>query len=231
MSSLSSFIACGGRGSRLQELTDELPKPLLEVAGKPMLFHIIEELRRQEIGNIVLGCGYKGDVIRARVGEIWPDVRVSQSSVDDGILRRLSLASALLDDEIYVVYGDTFVALDVENFLAFHRSHAGACSILTTQIQNPFGVVTQVGDRVQRFVEKPLQTHFIGAFLLDRSALRGLPEAMIDLPDGQGIVAMFNHFISGDQLFAYSNRDLTLTFNTKEELVDVNEKMRTYLTL
>ena len=109
-------ILAGGLATRLRPITEKIPKALVEVAGKPFLFHQLDWLQRQKVERVVLCVGYLGDMIRERVGngEHWKiDVRYSFDGEKLlGTGGALKKALPLLGGEFFVFYGDSFLPID-----------------------------------------------------------------------------------------------------------------------
>jgi NDP-sugar pyrophosphorylase family protein len=108
-------ILAGGRGTRLGELAREVPKPLLEVAGEPFLFHQLRLLAGHGVREAVICVGHRGEMIQSRVGEERFGVRIAYSHDGpglDGTLGAIRRALALLPERFLVLYGDTYLRLD-----------------------------------------------------------------------------------------------------------------------
>lgn len=108
-------ILAGGRGTRLGELPKKLPKPLVQVAGEPFLFHPLRKLSAAGVTSIVLCVGYRGNEIEKVIGTRWfgMDVAYSYDAPGlEGTLGALRRARPLLGDRFLVQYGDTLLSLD-----------------------------------------------------------------------------------------------------------------------
>src|SRR3989344_8278356 len=109
------FILCGGRGRRLEPLTHRIPKPLVQLNGKPILEHIIEFYIRQSFSQFVLCTGYKSEMIEKFVSKnkFRAEIEISNLGENTSILQRLYAVRHLIDDLGVVTYGDTYIDLDV----------------------------------------------------------------------------------------------------------------------
>jgi NDP-sugar pyrophosphorylase family protein len=108
-------ILAGGRGTRLGERTDVIPKPLLEVAGEPFLIHQLRLLASHGTREAVICVGYRGEMIESRIGNARFGIRISYSHDGpalDGTLGAIRRARALLPERFLVLYGDTYLRLD-----------------------------------------------------------------------------------------------------------------------
>jgi len=166
-------ILCGGRGTRLQEHTREIPKPLVEIGGRPIVWHVIGLYARQGFRRFVLATGYRGELIERFVAEAqWPE-GVSVECADTGPRTptggRLKLLEGRLagEETFCATYADGVADIDLDALLAFHGAHAASATITVVRPHLQFGVTELDGeDRVTGFREKPRSEHWInGGFL------------------------------------------------------------------
>jgi glucose-1-phosphate cytidylyltransferase len=176
-------ILCGGRGTRLQEHTQAIPKPLVEIGGMPIVWHVIQLYAVQGFRRFVLATGYRGELIEEFVASHeWPS-GVSVECVDTGLETptggRIKLLERRLAGEglLCATYADGLADVDLGALLAFHRAHGALASMTVVRPQLQFGV-TELGDddRVRGFREKPTSEHWIngGFFCFDAAVLAHL---------------------------------------------------------
>ncbi|MBX9652424.1 nucleotidyltransferase family protein [bacterium] len=187
---VEAVIMAGGRGRRLMPLTNDLPKPMLPVGGRPMLEWIIEGLKRSGITRITISSHYKADVIRRYFGNGWRQgVSIShlyeeRPSGTAGALRLLNNWNQTL----LVINGDILTWVDFTQMINFHREQNASLTVAVRQhdIQVPYGVVDMDGSRIRRLSEKPIMPYFVnaGIYLLEPS-LRSLlgDEDHLDMTD------------------------------------------------
>lgn len=227
------MVLCGGRGSRLQPAISELPKPLVPIHGKPILQHIIEFYLAKAFCEMVLCVGHQADRIRAFVAaQRFPaQIHISDAGTDAGMLRRLYEARSFIGDRTMVTYGDTFIDLNVDHMLQEHLRQETAATITIADIRNPFGIV-QVGvdQRVVAFQEKPLLPYYIGHLVMERRVLDTLDERLLALPDGEGLVCLFQQLIQQRQLGSYKHTGLQITFNTLAERDRAEQELMKFFT-
>ncbi len=151
----------GGEGSRLRPLTSTRPKPLVPVAGRPIMEHILFLLRKHQMRDVVATVQYMGASIRNYFGD-GSDSGVSLSySVEDsplGTAGSVRLAEAQLHDTFLVISGDALTDIDLTAAVRFHRQRKSMATIVLKPVPNPleYGVVVvDDGGAVQRFLEKP----------------------------------------------------------------------------
>jgi glucose-1-phosphate cytidylyltransferase len=178
-------ILCGGRGTRLQERTQELPKPLVEIGGMPILWHVIQLYAVQGFRRFVLATGYKGELIERFVAERrWPQ-GVSVACADTGLQTQTGgriklLAGELAGEERFcVTYADGVADIDLEELLRFHGRHGALASMTVVRPRLPFGVTELDADgTVTGFREKPVSEHWIngGFFCFEAAVLEYLEQ-------------------------------------------------------
>ena len=213
-------ILCGGRGTRLRPTTDEIPKALVPLNGRPVLDHILEFYQTKSVKRFVLCVGYKSDRIREHFA-LPPDgveISFSDAGEEASMLQRIWGLRNRMGDRLIVSYGDTFIDLDLDGMVAQHRGRGSDVTIVTASIRSPFGLISK--DRtgqVTSFEEKPLLEYYIGSFIMERSALAAMSDELLKKPDGQGLVDFFGVLLRDSRLGAYQHDGLQITFNTETE--------------
>ena len=176
------MILCGGRGTRLQERTQLLPKPLVEIGGQPIVWHVIHIYVAQGFTRFLLLTGYRRDQIEAFVAaEPWPEgveIRCLATGEDTPTGGRVHLAAEALDqDECCVTYADGVADVDLDAILGYHHRHRAAATMTVVRPRLQFGVAELNGDGIVRgFVEKPRSELWVngGFFCFGRAALDAL---------------------------------------------------------
>jgi glucose-1-phosphate cytidylyltransferase len=180
--SYKAVILAGGLGARLSEETSLKPKPMVEIGGKPILWHVMRIYAAHGIRDFIVALGYKGELVkeyflnfRALNGDLTVDLASGRSRVAEaeepldwtvqlvdtghdtqtgGRVKRL--ASRLGDDETFLLtYGDGLADVDVGAAIAFHESHGKLATVTCVRPPARFGGVVFDGDRVAEFTEKP----------------------------------------------------------------------------
>jgi glucose-1-phosphate cytidylyltransferase len=174
------IILAGGYGTRLQEATADRPKPMVEIGGAPILWHIMKLYAAHGFKEFLVALGYKGDVIKMhflnqrylsgsftidlRTGRLEPhDERCEDWTVhliDTGVGTQTGgrikrLASWVRGGTFMMTYGDGLSNVDLRRLLAFHRRHGRLATVTAVRPPARFGGLSFSGDLVRTFVEKP----------------------------------------------------------------------------
>ena len=185
------IIMAGGRGERMLQHTDKVPKPLLTVGGKPMLEHIIIRAAKEGFKNFIITTNYLGSMIEEYfgLGEKW-NVNISYIREERalGTAGALSLLSPPPDEPIVVTNGDVLTDIKYGDLLDFHIANDSAATMAVKphEVYNPFGVVKIDGAKVIGFEEKPVWRNIInaGIYALNPGSLEYLTfSEHCDMPD------------------------------------------------
>lgn len=182
-------ILCGGRGTRLQEKTVDIPKPLVEIGGHPIVWHVIQVYAVQGFRRFVLLTGYKGELIETFARDTdWPDdVRVQciDTGLDTQTGGRIKLGAqtgAYGDRAFAATYADGVADVDLNALREFHSGHGDLATMTVVRPELQFGVTEIDGDsRVSGFREKPRSDHWIngGFFVFEPGVLDYLSESSV----------------------------------------------------
>jgi mannose-1-phosphate guanylyltransferase/phosphomannomutase len=177
----------GGFGTRLRPLTHNVPKPMIPMANKPMMEHIVDLLREHGITDLVTLLHFQPELIEGHFGD-GADFGVRMTYVgateDYGTAGAVKNAEKYLDGPFLVISGDVLTDFDLGAAVAFHRERAADLTILLTRVENPlqYGVViTEPDGRISRFLEKPTWSEVFsdtvntGIYLLEPSVLDLIP--------------------------------------------------------
>jgi glucose-1-phosphate cytidylyltransferase len=178
---MKTIILCGGLGTRLSEETQLRPKPMVEIGGRPMLWHIMKIYERHGFTDFMLALGYKGEVIKdyfinyhARQSDLTVHLKAGQveyrnptaedwrvSLIDTGADtmtggRLLRLKTHLQSGGTFMLtYGDGVADVNIEALLAFHRAHGRLATVTAVRPPARFGGLRVENNRVSLFEEKP----------------------------------------------------------------------------
>ena len=199
------IILCGGLGTRLKEETDVKPKPMVEIGGMPILWHIMKTYAHYGYNEFVLCLGYKGEVIKeyfynyeiltndftielgTRNIEIYPhhsETGWKVTLVDTGINAmtgaRVKRVEKYIDESTFMLtYGDGVTDLDINKLMKFHRSHGKIGTVTGVSPPSRYGELLFQKDQVLSFTEKPQNQNSSingGYFILEREFFRYLDD-------------------------------------------------------
>jgi glucose-1-phosphate cytidylyltransferase len=159
-------ILCGGRGTRLRERTESVPKALVEIGGRPIIWHVVQIHAAQGFDRFLLATGYKGEAIEEfAAAERWPR-GVSVECIGTGLDtptggRVAALAERLGGERFCATYADGVADVDLDALLGFHAGHRALATVTVVRPDLQWGVAELTGDEVTGFVEKPRSEHWI----------------------------------------------------------------------
>jgi dTDP-glucose pyrophosphorylase len=220
-------IMAGGKGTRLRPYTENCPKPMLPVAGKPILQHIIERARSQGFSRFILSLNYLGEMIRDHFGD-GSNYNVAIDYVSEneplGTAGALSLLDPCPDGAFVVTNGDVLTDIDYRELVEF-RDRVDAHGVMAVRLYewtNPFGVVKTDGMNITGFSEKPISRSHInaGIYAFSPAALSKLvPNRHCDMP------TLFNRLReAGHRTVAYPMHEPWLDVGRPDDLAHANHE-------
>jgi mannose-1-phosphate guanylyltransferase/phosphomannomutase len=213
---VKAVIMAGGEGTRLRPLTSNQPKPMMPIANRPMMEHIIELLKRHGFEDIVVTVAFQANAIRTYFGNgVEFGVRMVYATEETPLGTAGSVRNAMdeLDEPFLVISGDVLTDIDLASLVEFHRERKAMATIGLKSMANPleFGIViTREDGSIERFLEKPTwgqvfsDTINTGIYVLDPAVFDWIePDKPVDfssdvfprlLDDG---LPVFGHVFSG----------------------------------
>lgn len=180
---MNAIILAGGRGTRLAPLTDLTPKPLLEVAGRPILDYVVGQLIRYGFREIVFTAGYLAEQIERRANQ-YKDIKAVCIAEKEalGTAGAVKNAEKYLGDTFVVMSGDCISDIDLSAMLAAHKRKNADITIASAAVKDPtlYGVISAGSDgRIIDFHEKPKDASFgttvnAGVYVVSKRALSGI---------------------------------------------------------
>ena len=178
---MKAVILAGGLGTRLAEETSALPKPMVEIGGRPILWHIMKSYSYHGINDFIICCGYKGYLIKEyfanyflHMSDVTFDMKKNKMTVhkdrvepwtvtlvdtgDNSMTggRLLRIKEYVKDDEAFCfTYGDGLSDVDISETIEFHKRHQKLATLTSTYLPGRFGALTIDNKRVKSFEEKP----------------------------------------------------------------------------
>jgi glucose-1-phosphate cytidylyltransferase len=240
-------LLAGGMGTRLREETEYRPKPMVEIGGRPILWHIMKNFATQGHNEFILCLGYKGDFIKdyflnyeSRASDITlslgsKTVRSLHNTSDEsswtitlantGLLtptggRISKINQYITGDKFLCTYGDGLANVDLEALLAFHDSHGKIATVTTVQPTNRFGALELNSEGlVTRFNEKPKSENWIngGFFVFDKRIFSYLSDSSTLEQEP------LNQLVKDEQLVAFKHLGFWQPMDTYRESTELNE--------
>src|SRR5688572_28947791 len=192
------LILCGGRGTRLN---GERPKPLIEVGGRPIVWHVMSIYADQGFDDFLLLTGYQGEAVAGWARSAPWRVECVDTGVDTPTGGRVHAVRDRLAEPFFLTYADGVADIDLSALLARHRERAALGTMTVVRPELPFGVAMLDGDRVAGFHEKPRAEQWVngGFFAFEPGALAYLSaEAVLEREPlerlaGEGALAAYRH--------------------------------------
>jgi glucose-1-phosphate cytidylyltransferase len=198
-------ILCGGMGTRLAEQTEVRPKPLVEIGGRPILWHIMKHYSRYGFNEFILALGYKGEMIKRYFIDFHTLGRDFTVSLEDGRVRmirenhgekwtvhlidtgletltggRLKRLASMIDQETFLMtYGDGVCDVNLDDLLHFHKRQKALVTLTAVRPPARFGALEFEGNKIRHFKEKStLHESWIngGFFVIQSEALNHIKE-------------------------------------------------------
>jgi dTDP-glucose pyrophosphorylase len=214
-------LMAGGLGTRLRPLTDDTPKPLLEVGSKPILETIIENFAKYGFRNIILSVNYKAHMLEDYFGNgdnLGVHIEYIHENKRLGTAGALSLIREKLQEPFFVMNGDLLTNVNFEQLFDYHHEHHAAATMAVREydFQVPYGVVNVEDGRIRSIEEKPMQRFFVsaGIYMLSPEVVSYIPhDTFYDMP------TLFSLLIAHDMTaLSFPIREYWLDIGRMEEL-------------
>ena len=183
-------LMVGGLGTRLRPLTENTPKPMLKVGGKPILETIVKRFVDDGFTNITMCLGYKSNVIQDYFrdgGSFGANIDYIVEEERMGTAGALTLLEKRLDNPFFVMNGDLLTNINFEKMLDFHVEHNSKATMCVREydIEVPYGVVNVANENITSIIEKPIHSFFVnsGIYLLEPDCIDLIPDnKFYDMP-------------------------------------------------
>jgi len=231
---MKAIILVGGEGTRLRPLTYSVVKPMVPVANRPFIEHVIHKLALHGIDEIVLAMGYRPDSIYAYFKDHRdPDIKLTYSLEEKplGTAGAVKNAGRHIKESVFVLNGDCFSDIDYSEMYRQHKHNKARTTIALTEVDDPtrFGVVeTDEGGRVLSFIEKPrwedVTSHWInaGVYVLDPEVLEYIPDDQFYMFENGVFPSMLE---KGEPFYAYRSHAYWIDMGTPEQYHRINSDL------
>jgi glucose-1-phosphate cytidylyltransferase len=215
-------ILCGGKGTRLSEYTQSIPKPMIEIGGKPILFHIMKFYAGFGHKDFILCLGYKGGAIQKYFKEIkgW-NIKFVNTGEDSNKAERLLKVKDKIKGDIFLVsYGDDLSNVNIKEVINFHNKKNKVVTLTAVPFISPFGILElNEKNEVISFKEKPKLNHFInGGFYVMKKEIYNFIKQGYDLEK-----ETFEELAKQNQIVAFKHTGFWKSMNTLKDVIELNE--------
>jgi len=216
------IILCGGKGERLQPITNDIPKPLLKIRGKPILSYIIDHLGNYNLDNLIITTGYKSNAIHNYINETYHNS--TYKIVDSGdvdIIKRVQDSLKFVYNDFMILYGDTISNVNLNELIEYHKNHTEPVTMTVWPLRSQFGIV-DVSDNgeVLSFQEKPILDKWIniGYFYFNNSMIEKIKKY-------NKYEILLKNLANEKYLNAYKHNGIHITVNTIKELEEAEKSI------
>ncbi len=180
---MQAVILAGGKGRRLYPFTEEIPKPLVELNGEPIIAHLLKQMQRCGVSEVIIAVHHMADKIQQAIGngsQFNLSIRYSQEEKELSTVAPLKLISSLADDFI-VANGDILTDLDFSDLMNNHKDTSSKLTVAVTKRRHhiDYGVIeTDDNSNIISFVEKPTSDYLVscGIYVFAKSVLDNIPD-------------------------------------------------------
>jgi len=224
----TAVVLVGGSGLRMRPLTDDIPKCMIPLRGKPLLYWTLTWLKDNGFNHVVLGVSYLKEMVidYVRKNEFGLKVDFSEHTQEGetGEGFRLAIKRHVRDEDFLAMNGDELTNLNLEKFVDFHLEQKGIATIAVSPMSSPFAVLEVEGNDIVEFKEKPLLEDKLvsaGIYVFNRSISQYLPEV------GSMEKLTFSVLAMKRMLRAYklSTSERWLTVNSVKDLITAEKEL------
>tara|TARA_Y100000590_G_scaffold469566_1_gene658311 strand:- start:2000 stop:2695 length:696 start_codon:yes stop_codon:yes gene_type:complete len=218
------ILLAGGFGTRLSEYTNTIPKPMVEIGGKPILWHIMNLYAQYGHNDFFVATGYKNEVIKKffqKISESWNInlIDTGKNTMTGGRVKRLQ--KVIGNETCMLTYGDGLADINLDSLLAFHKNHKKLVTVSAVRPPARFGAIKLKGDRVSSFKEKSnLGEGWIngGFFVIEPDFFN-----LIDSDNTYLEREPLERAVSKGELFAYKHKGFWQCMDTKRDKDNLEE--------
>src|SRR3989338_4759272 len=215
-------VLCGGKGTRLSEYTEKIPKPLIEVGNKPILWHVLQLYKSFGYNEFIFCLGYKGDKIKQYFKKIKNvKIHFEDTGLDTNKAGRIKMVKHLIkDDDFFVTYGDDLSDVNISKLYDFHKKNKKIVTLTAINLVSPFGILefNKKGNLIG-FKEKPVLGYFMnGGFYVFNKKIFSYMRKNYDLEK-----ETFAELAKANQIAAFKHKGFWKSMNTLKDVIELNE--------
>lgn len=225
-SDLTCLILAGGKGTRLRPITHSIPKPLIKVAGKAIIDYAIEHCLQHELNKFLILSGYLAPKVADHISSI--DISregINFKVIDSGdvdIIERIRQALQYVKTKyLIILYGDTISDVNIDDILAFHKTHNGIATMASWELKSNFGVIeSDNSGLVTNYKEKPKMNVWIniGYIVFSTNEARFITNF-------DTFQEFLENLVETKNLYTYQHNGFHFTVNNLAELQDAEESL------
>jgi len=216
-------ILCGGKGTRLSEYTEEIPKPLVEIGDKPILYHLMDLYAKAGHKDFILCLGYKGDKIKEyfKDNKDWNIDFVDTGEDANKAERLMKVKDKIRGNSFLLSYGDDLSDVDINKVIELHKEKNKIVTLTAVELVSPFGILEiNNNNEVTEFKEKPTLKELInGGFYVMKKEIFDHIKKGDDLEKNT-----LKNLAKQMQIVAFKYRDgFWKSMNTLKDAIELNE--------
>ena len=216
------IVLCGGKGTRLSEYTEEIPKPLINVGHRPILWHIVQMYKSYGHKDFIFCLGYKGEKIKEYF-QNEKDVKIQfiDTGIDANKAERIQKIEHLIkDDNFFVTYGDDLSDVNINKLNEFHKKNKKVVTLTAVNLESQFGILElNKKSEVIGFKEKPKLEYFMnGGFYIFNKKIFNYMKKGYDLERD-----VLKEAAKSRQIAAFKHKGFWKSMNTLKDVIELNE--------
>jgi len=211
----AAIILCGGKGIRLRPLTNDKPKPLIEINDKPILYYVVNHLVKSGIKEFYIATGYKSRKIEKFMKKDFKDL--DYKIIDSGdvdIIYRIKDCLKYLKNDFILCYGDTISNVNINKLIKYHNQEPNKVTVTSYPVLIPFGLMElNENGYVKSFKEKPILKDSINiGYFYFNNTMRDI------IIKKRKLIHIIEYLVQQHKLRAYQHKGIHITINTLAEL-------------
>jgi mannose-1-phosphate guanylyltransferase len=228
-----AFILAGGKGERLRPLTENIPKPMILIKGKPILEWILINLAEYGIKEIILSVGFKHEKIMNYFGKEFKGIKIDYAIEKEflGTGGALKFSEKKLKEKFFMLNGDNLADLNFKKMEEEHNSSKCFASIALIEVENPeaFGIAKLNEKKIIEFIEKPLKENApsnlanAGVYIIEKKSLEFLPEGFNLIEK-----TLFPKLAEMNLLNSFKHKGQWFATDTKEKLLHAEKNFNPF---